>query len=263
VAMLTRIARPVMRRLYYNPPKPLTNFYAEIMIREISRSRPPYGDIDAAIRFVFRYRNILNRILEALHLEPEYAPFRLIPAQIPYEISLLLRILRELKPRRVLEIGTERGGTLFLFTYVADENATIISIDLPPGKYRFGFSYPYWKEKVYKSFGFYNQKIHLIRGDSHDPKTLEKVKRILGGEKLDFLFIDGDHTYEGVRRDFEMYSPLVRRGGIVAFHDIVPGPPENVGGVPVFWSEIKHRYRYLEIVKDWRQGGYGIGVLFL
>jgi len=45
----------------------------------------------------------------------------------------------------------------------------------------------------------------------------------------DFLFIDGDHTYEGVEGDFEMYSPLVRRGGIIAFHDIVPGPPENVG----------------------------------
>jgi len=54
-----------------------------------------------------------------------------------------------------------------------------------------------------------------------------------GGE-LNFLFIDGDHTYEGVRKNFEMYSPLVRRGGIVAFHDIVPRPPENVGGVPRF-----------------------------
>jgi len=85
----------------------------------------------------------------------------------------------------------------------------------------------------------------------------------LGGEELDFLFIDGDHTYEGVRRDFEMYSPLVRGGGAVAFHDIVPGPPENVGGVPKFWSEVRNRFKHLEIVKDWSQGGYGIGVLFL
>jgi predicted O-methyltransferase YrrM len=32
-----------------------------------------------------------------------------------------------------------------------------------------------------------------------------------------------------MKRNFEMYSPLVREGGIVALHDIVPGPPENVG----------------------------------
>ena len=85
----------------------------------------------------------------------------------------------------------------------------------------------------------------------------------MDGRKLDFLFIDGDHRYEGVRRDFEMYGPLVRRGGIIAFHAIVPGPPENVGGVPRFWREIKNRYKYLEIVKDWNQGGYGIGVIYV
>jgi hypothetical protein len=74
----------------------------------------------------------------------------------------------------------------------------------------------------------------------------------------DFLFIDGDHTYEGVEGDFEMYSPLVRRGGTIAFHDIVPGPPENVGGVPDFWNEIEHGFSYVELVKGGRQSGYGI-----
>jgi len=96
--------------------------------------------------------------------------------------------------------------------------------------------------------------LYLIRGDSHDSRTLERVKKILGGEELDFLFIDGDHTYEGVRRDFEMYSPLVRRGGVVAFHDVVPGSPEYVGGVPRFWNEIKSKYNYLEVVKRLEPG---------
>lgn len=43
---------------------------------------------------------------------------------------------------------------------------------------------------------------------------------------MDFLFIDGDHAYEGVKADFEMYSPLVRKGGLVALHDICVHPPE-------------------------------------
>jgi predicted O-methyltransferase YrrM len=88
---------------------------------------------------------------------------------------------------------------------------------------------------------------------------------------LDFLFIDGDHSYEGVKKDFEIYSSLVRKGGIIAFHDIVPDyytrygirTPSYTGGVPKFWNEIKYNYRYIEIIEDPNQDGYGIGVLYL
>ena len=183
------------------------------------------------------------------------------PAQVKYEITKFLEIVTELKPKVVLEIGTAGGGTLFLFTRVADPEATIISIDLPGGP--FGGGYPMWKIPLYKSFSKGKQRIYLIRKDSHDPQTLKEVKKILGHEKVDLLFIDGDHSYEGVKKDFETYSPLVRKGGIIAFHDIVFGPLENVGGVPEFWNQIKYRYEHLEIVNDWNQGGYGIGVIYI
>ena len=49
---------------------------------------------------------------------------------------------------------------------------------------------------------------------------------------------------------------------VIAFHDIVPGPVENIGGVPQFWKEIKDHYSNKEVVKDWGQGGYGIGIIF-
>lgn len=58
-----------------------------------------------------------------------------------------------------------------------------------------------------------------------------------------------------------MYSGLVRDGGIVALHDIVPGAEEAVGGVPTFWEEIKNKYQYKELVRAWNQGGFGIGVI--
>ena len=60
-----------------------------------------------------------------------------------------------------------------------------------------------------------------------------------------------------------MYSPLVRKGGVIAFHDIVEHPPETGCEVSMFWNEIKHSYKYLEIVKDWRQNWAGIGVIFV
>jgi predicted O-methyltransferase YrrM len=207
-------------------------------------------------------RNI-DSIYDALDFAFSFQAFGISikPSQVKYEIAKLLEIVAELKPKAVLEIGTERGGTLFLFTRVADPNAKIISIDLPGGP--FGGGYPKWKSVLYKSFAREGQRIYLLRRDSHDPRTLEEVKKILGNEKMDFLFIDGDHTYEGVKRDFKMYFPLVREGGIIAFHDICLHPPETKCEVSKFWSKVKQKYKYVEIVEDWNQKWAGIGVLYV
>jgi predicted O-methyltransferase YrrM len=91
---------------------------------------------------------------------------------------------------------------------------------------------------------------------------LARVKDILGGKEVDFVFIDGDHSYEGVKTDFEMFSRLVRRGGIIALHDIVINPAETGCEVSKFWDEIKQpKYECSEIVSDWNQGWSGIGLL--
>jgi predicted O-methyltransferase YrrM len=182
------------------------------------------------------------------------------PGQVRSEILEFLNVVERVKPKAILEIGTARGGTLFLFCRIASKNATIISIDLPGGK--FGGGYSEKRKFLYRQFAQLRQKIHLLMMDSHQGETLEQVKTILDGEKLDLLFIDGDHTYEGVKRDFEMYGSLVRQDGIIAFHDIVSGPSASVGGVPQFWRENKDYYQSKEIVEAWNQGGYGIGLLF-
>jgi predicted O-methyltransferase YrrM len=232
-------------------------------LRYISSHAPAYIPCSLIVKRFKDAASYIDDIYDALDLAFSFQALgvSIEPAQVREEIAKLLEIAAGLRPRVVLEIGTARGGTLFLFTRVADPNAKIISIDLPGGP--FGGGYPRWKVPLYKSFARGGQRIYLLRRDSHDPRTLEEVERILGGERVDFLFIDGDHSYEGVKRDLKMYSPLVRKGGIVAFHDIVPGPPENVGGVPEFWNQIKTYFRHLEIVKDWNQGGFGIGVLYV
>ena len=99
---------------------------------------------------------------------------------------------------------------------------------------------------------------------------MRKIEGILRDNKVDFLFIDDDHSYEGVKKDFEMYSPLVRKGGIIAFHDIIPDYYTKygiktgswAGEVYKFWNEIKEKYEHLEIIKDRNQDAFGIGVLF-
>ncbi len=188
----------------------------------------------------------------------EYGQLRTRPFQIRQEMLQFLARLAEDPPRSIIELGTAYGGTLFLLACIAMPDATIVTIDMPAGP--FGGGYPRTHAPLYKSFARDKQRIRLIRSDSHSPDTLKAVRETVG-TTVDLLFIDADHTYEGVRSDFETYSPLVCSGGLIAFHDIVDGPPEAVGGVPRFWKELRERMPGEEIVADWSQGGYGIGLI--
>jgi predicted O-methyltransferase YrrM len=193
--------------------------------------------------------------------------------QVRSEILQLGSLLRELAPKRSLEIGTNYGGTLFLLCTVSAPKAKIISVDLPSGP--FGGGYPVRKIPIFRRFPRSRQELHLIRADSHRAETKERVLQLLQDERLDFLFIDADHTYEGVSRDFEMYAPLVRTGGMVAFHDIVTHKQGTLCEVERFWNEVKQRYQYREFVEHPNPGTMpiavtgapmetsGIGVLFM
>jgi len=190
------------------------------------------------------------------------------PGQVRSEFRQFLELVAELRPRRMLEIGTANGGSLLVLAGLCAPDAKIMSIDLPDGE--FGGGYPSWKLPIYRAFARADQQVELLRGDSHDPGSLAKVDALLGDDKLDLLFIDGDHTYDGVRRDFEMYSPLVRKGGLIAFHDINPPNPQSsttdgtrllVGEVPEYWAEIRDAHNGQEFVAPSENGCFGLGVI--
>ncbi len=181
------------------------------------------------------------------------------PWQFKEELSQLLKLYEGKKFKTVLEIGTANGGMLFLHARLAADDALIMSIDLPGGK--FGGGYPEWKVPVYKKFIRPGQRIELLRANSHEESTVNKVKEILKGKKLDYLFIDGDHTYEGVKKDFQMYSELVGSGGMIVFHDIAPHPKSSCV-VDQFWNEVKQNFTFKEFIKQPIENKFGIGVLF-
>jgi predicted O-methyltransferase YrrM len=183
------------------------------------------------------------------------------PNQKRTEILNLLKLVQQLRPRALLEIGAANGGTLFLLTRAAEPNARILSLD---------FAISPVKQAIFPTFARPGQQVNCMRGDSHSADTLQRVKEWLGGKQLDFLFIDGDHSYEGVRRDYEMYGPLVATGGLIAFHDIVAdfktryGTPTlaYTGEVPQFWAQLKTKTTVAgEIIQHPNQDGCGIGYL--
>lgn len=179
------------------------------------------------------------------------------------ELSPLISLLKRRVIRNVLEIGTDSGGTFFLWCQLAEPDGVVVSIDLPGG--RFGGGYKEEKIPRFRRYGLPGQSLHFLRVDSHDPSTRSSLVEILDGRKIDFLMIDGDHTYEGVRQDFEFYSPLVKPNGLIAFHDILPHDRVRDCKVDVFWNEVKGDFRHQEFVtrgddRGWGEWG-GIGVL--
>jgi predicted O-methyltransferase YrrM len=181
------------------------------------------------------------------------------------EFAPLVALVRSRRPERVVEIGSAQGGTLWAWCQVAADDAALISVDLPSGP----FGGDDVDTRAWLAFPRDRQNLELVRGDSHSDSTLDRTQAALDGPP-DFVFIDGDHTLEGVRRDFQMYGTLVPPGGMIAFHDVMPNPglPDHfVGDVHLFWPEVKKNFRHLEILdaadtSRWGGRWGGIGILF-
>lgn len=182
----------------------------------------------------------------------------IMPQQKSGEIVRLLKHLRKRPPGRLVEIGTANGGTLLMLTRIARDDATIVSVSLPGEREA---EEP--AQRLFQSFALPTQELSLLRRDSHDLATRDEVVRLVGAQGLDFLFIDGDHSYAGVKQDFELYAPLVRPGGMVAINDIVRHHPEAECHVDDFWCELRRDHVCWEIVDGPSPSWAGIGVVRL
>jgi len=183
------------------------------------------------------------------------------PWQVDTEICALLDRVRCLRPKVVLEIGTASGGTLFMFTRVAAADAVLISVDLPGGT--FGGGYPRWRAPLYRRFALPGQGVRLLRGNSHDQVMSDRMQRILGNTPIDFLFIDGDHSYDGVKQDYQAYARFVRRGGIIALHDIAPHA-DGECEVDRYWRELVTQVPACQsLIQSLNQGWGGIGLVLV
>lgn len=181
------------------------------------------------------------------------------PSQVMKEITKLFELVKGENPKTVLEIGTDKGGTLYLWCQAAADDAIIVSIDLSSRR-----RYSPQRRNLYAKFvKSAKQKLNFLPFSSHDQSTVEKASALFGGKQIDYLFIDGDHTYEGVKQDYIMFSPLVKQGGLIAFHDIKTVREDC--GVREIWEEVTkdmdnaNYWEYAE--NDYGPLGAGIGVI--
>lgn len=121
------------------------------------------------------------------------------------EAAYLFRLARGLGAATVVELGRFRGGGTLILAAALRDGARLWSYDVVADHDRA-------LEEALRRFGL-DRRVELVVGDSRVADAPPAA--------CDLVFIDGDHTYDGARSDFERWSELVRPGGHLVFHDAV------------------------------------------
>jgi len=141
-----------------------------------------------------------------------------------FELSKIIK--KSSKKDNVLEIGSLSGGTSYYFSKTFKN---VVAIDM---------------NKVDKL----EENCTAIIGDSHSQEVVNKVREL--GIKFDLIFIDGDHSYEGVKQDFLYYKEFLSEEGMIVFHDIISSDYHAGANcfVSLLWQEITKEYQFKEIL---------------
>ncbi len=163
-------------------------------------------------------------------------------------------LISNLKPQRVVELGTHYGCSFFSFLQACKDNnlnSEIVAIDCWEGDPQAGF----YGEDVWDTVNrtikekFPNQNSRLIR------KYFCDAAADVEDESADLIHIDGLHTYEAVKEDFTTWLPKLKPNGVMIFHDV---NSKLKYGTNDFWEEITQVYKDSYLFHH----SWGLGVLF-
>jgi hypothetical protein len=162
-------------------------------------------------------------------------------------------LIRELEPNVFVELGTYMGFSYFVACQTVQELA------LPTKTY----AVDHWKGDPHQ--GEFDESVYqgvlALNEQYKDFSTLLKMSfleacEVIADGSVALLHIDGFHTYDSVKEDFENWLPKMSKNGVVILHDIHVRYADF--GVFKYWGELKQKYSTIEFV-----GSYGLGVIFL
>jgi O-antigen biosynthesis protein len=160
-------------------------------------------------------------------------------------------IVEALRPTTIVELGVHRGFSYYVLCQAVQQlrlDARCFAIDTWIGDEHAGF----YGEDVFAEICRHNRRYdgysRLIRSDFSDA-----CGQFADGS-IDLLHIDGCHTYEAARRDFETWLPKLSPRGVVLFHDTAEY--ENGFGVYRLWEALRGRYPHFEFTH-----GHGLGII--
>jgi predicted O-methyltransferase YrrM len=161
-------------------------------------------------------------------------------------------IVTALRPKIIVELGTYSGLSYFTFCQAMLENdidGTAYAVDTWEGDEHTGD----YGDKIFRQVDdhvrdHYRGISYLLR------MRFDEAGNHFDDESIDLLHIDGLHTYDAVKEDFETWYPKVKPGGIILFHDIEARMKDF--GVRQYWAELENNYTTFAF-----KHGFGLGVM--
>ena len=180
------------------------------------------------------------------------APRYVAPSTWILHVPFAMYLMEVVRPRVFVELGTFYGVSYCAFCQAAQALGTGSRC----------FAVDTWQGDPHA--GFFGDEVLAQLRSHHDPlygtfsrlmpMTFDAAAAHFEPGSVDLLHIDGFHTYEAVKRDFERWLPRMSPRGVVVFHDIAVR--EKDFGVWRLWDELKARHPHYEV-----EFGYGLGVV--
>lgn len=181
--------------------------------------------------------------------------------QNSFELEMTLCALQQFEAERqskidiVLEIGVAHGATLACWAEILKPR---LAIAIDP------LTIPRTPEQQKSYDGLVSRySFRVIPHISRLDEAHQQLKTLLGDQKVDFLFIDGGHSYDDVSHDYHQYLQYMKRPSIIGFHDVYQSDALSDGGshVGFFWERMKRIYpKYDEFQFH---SSMGIGLVYL
>jgi len=136
------------------------------------------------------------------------------PDQTKEEMWAVIECLNTINPKNIMEIGVQFGESSNIWAqYCLDNNGMFFGIEILTERIKSNLP----------NLGNPSLLKYIFKGNSKDENIINQVKTILGENLFDFIFVDGGHDVDDVYQDIKNYAPLLRSGGIIAFHDYRKG----------------------------------------